>query len=346
MKCKKYLSVFLCMVLLAAAMLPAAFAKEADTAVVTFLFANGETIRPFFNLTVTDGTAEAYGYTPAEKDHAGKTVETVSALDVLAAAHRAVYGDAFTAQSADAYLSVSYGFASKAFTQSGSFGFSLNDVTPHDDVLVTSDWGTYYTGYALDTTRVKTGDIITLYMYTDAQGWSDLYPTFAEKSLQVQPGETFSVSADGYNVMMYGSSEQSVIDANTIPMAGAKLCWTQDFQTYTPAGTLDAQGSAALSVSAPGTRYLVVCGTVDGTPVIANYCTVTVSEAQPDPVAEARWIPVGLRPVLQLQNHILTLGISVRLHDLNKTVSDCRRIYAIQFCFNGTQRFIQFICNA
>lgn len=345
MSVKRIISFFLCVLLLMTSAVPSVCAKEAESESVTFLFVNGETIRPFFDLPVADGSAEAYGLTPAETDHTGKKVETATVLDALVCAHAAAYGDCFTAQSAQTYLSVSYGFASKVFSVSGSFGFALNDTVPHDDVLVSSDWGTYYTGYAMDTTRIENGDVIVLYTYTDTDNWMDLYPSFAQKTVQTAVGESFTVNVSGYSMMMYGCSEQSVIDKNTVPMAGAQLRLTQDFESYTPVGALDGSGSASLSVAQEGTWYLVVGGNVNGQPVVSNICTVCVGGEEDNGKSDARWFPVLVLPVVRWADHTLTLGFSVRLRDLNRQAQDCRRVYALQFCFDGSHPWLSVLCE-
>ena len=312
---KKLVSVFMSVVLLLTVAVPAFFAQALDSVSITFLFTDGNDIYPFFDLQVTDGTAEAYGLTAAETDHAGKAVNTVSALDALVAAHAVLYGSAFTAQSAADYLTVSYGYASKAFTQSANFGFVLNDATPNDGVMVTSSWGSYYTGYALDTTRIQNGDVLMLYQYTDERNYSDLYPVFSKKTLDAAIGESLNVSATGYSIMPFGCCEQSVINANTIPMAGAQLFLTQDFKTYTPAGSLNKKGEASVSMQDEGVWYLVIRGSVNGSPVIPNICKIHSEKA--------RWFPNGLRFVARFENHILTIGVTIRFRDLNKKAADC-----------------------
>lgn len=285
---KKLTSLILSVLLLLAAAAPALSVHAADGVTITLVFSDGEKFSPFFELTVEDGTAEAYGLKPAEKDHTGTPVETVTVLDALVKAHAELYGEEFNAQTIEQYLIVTNGFASKMFEQEGGFCFALNDATPHDDVLTEYDWGSYYTGYALDTTCVQDGDVVTLYKVIDSYYWSDYYPLFSEKEYTVNAGQTFSVSVNGYGMVAFGCCEQSVIDANTVPMEGAQLYLTKGFdEELTPAGTLDADGSASISITQAGTWYLVVKGTVKGTPVTPIFRKITVNES-PNPTKDTQ----------------------------------------------------------
>ncbi len=348
MNLKKTVSILLCMLMLLFAASPVwtAFAA-AETVTVTVLYVDGGKIRPFRDLVVADGAAEQYGYAVIEKDHNGKPIESATVLDALVCAHAAAYGAEFTAETKDTYFYVSGGYMTSAFGESKSLGFTVNDVQPNDGILVTSEWGSYYTGYAADEARIESGDVITLFSYADLQYWMDYYAAFAEKELNVKPEESFTVSASGYCAAFYGCSEQSVIDANTIPMEDAEICWTKDFETYTTAGTLDEKGE--LTVTAPaeeGTWYLVVRGETAETPVIANYCTVNVKAetVEPDePAQAAQWFFTDLRTIFTWKNRILTIGLKLRLHDLNETTEDVDCVYAIQLCFDGSQDFFTLI---
>lgn len=287
MNIKKFTSLILSVLLLIAALAPALSAHAADNVTVTLVYTDGEKISPFFELSVEDGTAESYGLPAAEKDHADKPVETVSVLDVIAQAHSVLYGEAFTSETAEQYLSFSYGFATRMFGQNGNFCFAVNDETPHDDVLITSNWGNYYTGYMLDTARVQNGDVITAYMIQDTSFWSDIYPLFSESEYSAVSSEMFSVTVNGYNMAMYGCNEQSLIDSVTEPLEGAGLYLTKDFENMTQIGTLDENGSASVSIAETGTWYLVVKGLEEDTPVCPMFRKVTVTEA-PNPTEDTR----------------------------------------------------------
>lgn len=326
MKLKKLIAALLCVALLACCA-PIAFAAE-DTATVMFWFANGDEIKTALELTVSDGMAEDFGYTVAETDHAGAAIDTVTVMDVLVAAHKEFYGDAFTKDTAEDYLMMSNSFITKAFElETSNLGFVINDATPHDDTYVEAYGG--YTGYAVDTARVQDGDRVCLFTIQDAY-WSDVLPQFSSTTIEAVAGEAFTFSADGYSVIYYGCSTQDVIEENTSPLAGATVEYTQDFKTFTEVGTLDADGKLSVTLPEEGTYYLVVRGTVDDEemgelPVVANICTV---EVKPD-LSGAKYIPVFARPVICFKNHAITLGIRVFFHDSKKIAPDKSVAYTI-----------------
>lgn len=322
MKLKQLFSALLCLAILACCA-PIALAAE-DSATVTFWFSNGDEITTAFDLTVTDGTAESFGYTVAEKDHNDAAIETVTAMDVLVAAHKAVYGDAFTKDTANDYLTVNTGFMTKAFGLSTSnLGFAVNDATLHDDTFVETYNG--YTGYAIDTARVHDGDRICLYTIRDPY-WSDVLPLFDKTSVETAEGEAFTLTVSGYSAVYYGCCTQETIDRNTSPLEGVKVECTQDFKTFTEVGTLDADGKLSVTLPDVGTYYLVVRGEFDDAdqgelPLIASFCKVDVKEPEPN-TSNAKYFPVCVRPVFSFADHTLTLGVAVKFRDLKKTAPD------------------------
>jgi hypothetical protein len=334
MKLKQLLSALLCVALLVCCA-PLAFAAQ-DSATVMFWFANGDEIKTALELTVTDGTAESYGYTAATADHNGQAIETVSALDVVVAAHKEIYGDSFTAETANDYLSVSSGFMTKAFgIPTSNLGFTINDATPHDATYVEAYGG--YTGYAIDTARVQDGDRVCLYTIQDSY-WSDVLPLFDKSAVETAPNEAFTLSVSGYSVIYYGCSTQETIDQNTKALAGAAVECTQDFETFTAIGTLDENGKISVTLPDAGTYYLVVRGTFDDEdmgdlPLVANFCTVEVKEPEteePEPEPDtfgAKYIPVFVRPVICFKNQAITLGIRVFFHDFNKKAPDMSKAF-------------------
>ena len=343
---KKTVSILLCALLMFCAVTPVLSAFAADSVTVSVVFSDGGTIRMFKNLAVTDGTAEKYGYEVTDVDHSGAAVETATVMDAIVSAHAAAYGGAYSAETKDNYFFVSGGYATSAFQKSSMLGFMVNDIQPNDGILVTSGWGNYYTGYAIDEARIQDGDVITLFTYADTETWMDYYAKFAQKEMEVNSEESFTISASGYSIGWYGSSEQSTIDAATVPMEDAEICWTQDFTSYTTAGTLDENGE--LTVTAPaeaGTWYLVVRGESNDTPVIANYCTVTVADSanEPGEATDAEWFPTAFRTVFTWNKKILTIGVRFKLHDLKENAEDIDCIFALQFCFDGSQDFFTLI---
>ena len=329
MKLKQLLSAMLCVALLACCA-PVALAAE-DTATVMFWFANGDEITTAFDLTVSDGTAESFGYTVAEKDHNDAAIETVSALDVVVAAHKAVYGDAFTAETANDYLTVSSGFMTKVFgIATSNLGFVVNDAAPHDDTFVEAYGG--YTGYAIDTARVQDGDRVCLYTIQDSY-WSDILPLFDKTAVETAPNAAFTLSVSGYSIVYYGCSTQDVIDEKTGLLKDVTVECTQDFKTFTEVGTVDADGKVSVTMPEAGTYYLVVRGTFDDEemgelPLVANICKVEVKEPEPD-TSNAKYFPICIRPIFSFADHTLTLGLTVKFRDLKKTAPDKTETYKL-----------------
>lgn len=279
----------ICSLVLALAMalccLPAAFATE-DEITVSFSFYDGAIVIPKTELTVTDGTAEKYGYTLSENDHNGNPVNGITVFDAIVAAHEAYYGEAFTADTCGDYLAATNGFLSKAFgKQTSALGFCVNDKVPNDGIYVDA-YGAY-TGYAADTAVISGGDYISVYTYQDSY-YADYYVTLDKTEVAAKTDEEFTLSASGLAIMYYGLSKPEVVDAMTNPMAGLTVYSTKDFKAYSSLGVLDAEGKITLSFSEPGEYWLCTSGDFDdptlGTvPTVANWCKVTVTEPQPEP---------------------------------------------------------------
>lgn len=301
MKTKRLLAMILCAVMLIASV-PTVWAAE-DSVRVSFLYANGTGMQTLLPLTVTDGIAEAYGYIVPAEDHTGAPIETVTVLDVMVAAHAELFGERFTKQTAREYFIADNSFMTKAFgVESSNLSFTINDAMPHDDKYLQSAWGGYYTGYAVDTARVKDGDRVTLFMYKDAY-WMDMQPLFTDYPVSAGKGQPFTVCVRGYSIMPYGCDKQENIDKNMKPLSGVTLECTQDFKTFTTLGTLDEDGKLTVSLPQEGVYYLVVRGTYDDAdqgeiPLIANYRAVEIVPeiTASEPVFNLNNIPVFLYP--------------------------------------------------
>ena len=282
---KKALAALLALTLLLCAA-PFAFAAE-DDVTVTLLFSHGDKICLIPEVTVADGTAEAYGYTVAETDPTGAPVSGVTVLDALVALHEALYGDAFTAETAGNYLVVAAdtGYITTIDgVVTGNVGFTVNDVQVHDDEL--SAWG-YYTGFSCHQAVLEDGDMLNVFFYQDSMGL-DFYPTIAAPA-QVEPGEDFALSATGYSIGWYGCSPQDTIAEMIEPLEDAEVVvFSDDLKTVTPLGTLDETGALTISFEEAGTYWVGVRGEEageSGVPVILNAMCVQAGTDEP-PVDE------------------------------------------------------------
>ena len=240
--------------------------------------ANNKFIVASKTVEVNGYLAERYGYTDAVKDG-------VSALDVLVAAHEYVYGDKFTTSTAKDYIDFStsqYGtFVSKTFGKDAStFMYSINGKYPHNDELVNG----YYTGYTVDQAKTADNDVVDFYFLQDA-GYSDDLSTIKLDTDSTTTDKTFNVSVSGYNYAWYGACEQSVIEANTHAVKGAKI-GIVDVKTgeITPidGAVTDENGNATVNIDKAG-KYIVTAyvDDKDNTPILMQQATINVEWAKP-----------------------------------------------------------------
>lgn len=335
MKGKKLLATFLCIVMLLSSA-PAVWAAE-DSITVSFLYADGNKMQTLLSLTVSYGTAERYGYEPVRKDHTGTPIETVTVMDVLVAAHAQIYGDKFTSQTARDYFVADNSFITTAFgVETSTMSFTINGAMPHDDTYIQNAWGGYYTGYAVDTARVQDGDRVTLFMYQDPK-WMDIQPLFDCPDL-VQQGEAFTATVSGYSIMPYGCDKQENIDADTRPLAGVTLECTQDFETFTTLGTLDAAGKLSVTLPQEGTYYLVVRGTLGddpqkAVPLVADYHAVEVGQGTPPLVLSSLYVPFFCYPIIRRVGSDLQVSLKAFFFDLraisSKTMTVTVKLFTI-----------------
>ena len=259
----------------------------ADNAVtVTFSAFDGSVLMPKQVLTVSDGTAEAYGFVNAETDHNGEAIKGVTALDVLAAAHKAYYGDLFTAETASEYLSVDKGMIKLAFGKNANgSSFAVNNMAPHDDIYITDPvWGSAYTGYSIEETRISNGDYMAYFFYQDRYMYSDMYAWFTTSdgetlnSAKTVVNDSLTVTLKGFCYAWYGCYK--VEDQGIAPLSGVDVYFVKD-GVYTLAGQTDENGSITLTFDKKGDWQICAYGeTLDEyemeAPVSAAWCDITV----------------------------------------------------------------------
>ncbi len=300
-------------------------------------------------INVSDGTAEEYGYTVSESDHNGNTVDYVTVLDVLTAAHKAYYGDAFTVETSGNYLAFSKGMITKLFgVATSSSGFTVNDATPNDGIY--NDVYYSYTGYAADTAPVANGDKVSFFTYKDSY-WSDYYTSFdfAEKTVSV--GDTVDFTVTGYSIVWYGCSTLEAIAAATVPMSGLSLNMTSDFENSEAVAVLDENGKASYTFTQAGEYYFFTSGDYsDGktsTPAISNICKVTVSEKnEPEEEAEKNFYiikKIKLDFNADSDNGKLELNIGFTLKDIMGNSADREEVVTLTLSVSWISRVIEFI---
>lgn len=249
---------------------------------VSFCALDGEIIMPKESFTVDDGIAEEYGYKVAKKDHNGEPISSVTVFDLIVAAHKAYYGDAFTPETAQNYLVMNSSFITKAFGKSASSsGFLVDGYMPNDGII-NENFGTY-TGYACDTARLKNGEAVTYYFYKDKSAWSDVASHFDCESALAFANEPLNLNVKGYNAMWYGMYSQEVIQEHTFCLEGAEIYCINPSGEHIKMGTADKDGNVSLTFSEVGTYRLYtkgVCTDDEGEeyPVISAWCDVKVEE--------------------------------------------------------------------
>ena len=254
------------------------------TASVTFSCSDADVIIPKCEMNVTDGIAEEYGYDVAKADHNGKSVETATFFDALVSAHKQYYGDSFTPETADDYLTMTDSFITKAFGKSASASGFLIDGIMMNDSVINDAYGTY-TAYACDTARLEDGNDICYYFYQDKSFWSDFFPMFDKNEYTVTAEDELSIHIDSYCAMYYGVNDmQTIKDNYLLPVTNGKIYSYSDGKSEL-IGSTDSKGNAVLKFEKEGSYLIYVTGsTLDSQeeecPLICSYSTVTVTSAQ------------------------------------------------------------------
>ena len=161
MKTKKILSLVLALTLVLGMGFTNVSAKNPKTAdVYVVAQAEGGFLALPGVLTVAEDISDSYGF--------DDSVDGVSVLDVLLKEHEVIFGEDFTAETADAFLAVGGGYISQIFgVETYNCGFLLNGGTPNDGTE--SQYGGY-NGTTVTTQEVNTGDKVDFFLYQDSWG--------------------------------------------------------------------------------------------------------------------------------------------------------------------------------
>ena len=281
MKIKKIVSFMLAAIMLISAV--PVFAFAADTVSVYFSLSGDDNVIQKHKITVEDGIAEKYGYQVADVDHNNVKVNGATVFDAIVAAHKELYGTAFTKESAQNYLVMEKSFIKKSFGKTtASASFTVNKIMPNDGVI-NPDWG-QYTSYASDTARIKDGDDICYFFYQDTKYYSDVYSWFDRDSYSVAVGGEVTVNLNGYTAMYYGVNDwETIVENYAIPLDGADVYADINGEKVL-LGKTDANGNVSFSF-AEGGEYLIYSGGYaydedmdEDDPVITSYATVKVAD--------------------------------------------------------------------
>lgn len=294
---KKSVSLILSVVMLLGCISVTVFAADSSVT-VNFSAFDGKIIMPRQSLTVSDGTAEAYGYQNLEKDHNGVKIEGITALDVLVTAHKAYYGDLFTAETASDYLSVVNGQLKLAFGKSAAASsFAVNNAAPHDDIYLEDPvWGSAYTGYAINEARISDGDYIAYFFYQDKYFYGDKYAWFTNgenmaDSVTVLPEEEITLTLIGFTFGWYSTYKDEDKDISPLPYVDVYLVKNGE---YTLLGQTDEEGTVTLSIAEEGDYQLCAYGETeddydDGIPVAAAWSDIKVQSDSQTASEKSLW---------------------------------------------------------
>jgi len=225
-------------------------------------------------LTVPYGMAANYWYglEPAAEGE-------ITVLDALVAAHRKLYGEAFTAETAEDYLSISYGSPQAMFGNGETAlysGFAVNHAYPMDGDGM---------GYTAATAPLADGDVVEFFYYEDAS-WCDYLTWFAGGSGQpldtvgAEAGQPFTLYLRGFIYMNGYAGPQPepvynsgyALSAYTVDEDGRLEDWLCDITEDT--------GAAVMTFDTPGTYQITAMGyTEGGCRIVMPSCKVVVAEA-------------------------------------------------------------------
>ena len=241
---------------------------------------------PQFGYEVSSDLAEDYGY--GAYDH---VENAVSVLDVLVAAHKLRYGDAFTPQTATQYLAFNgmgvqpkqfevYNFTgdfffNHAFANDGTTNpYNINEYNPTDS----------------GTQAVQDGDLVEFFFYEDFD-LCDTYNWFVDtngvysRTFEMTAGENIALKLKGIDnsyVAQYRDEEELVNADEAEPIVGAQI-YLVNLETGALTAmeneTTNNNGVVTLNLETPGT-YTITAGTGNAEYTqIMSLTTIHVKEA-------------------------------------------------------------------
>ncbi|MGM9552379.1 MAG: PQQ-binding-like beta-propeller repeat protein [Clostridia bacterium] len=254
------------------------FALEKKNAEVYASLTEDGFILPQTQLKVNIDLAESYSYTDAVDG-------SVSTLDVLVKIHEDMFGEDFTAETADSYLAVSAeGWLTRVMgIDTYNFGFAVNGKAPHDDIL--TSYG--YTGYSLNQASVDSGDKVEFFLYRDDYAM-DNYVHFENSGkttdrLSVNTNENINLTLKGYTFAWYSCMEDSTIESMTGAIKGADITVVDPITGLMEKVTAtDENGNFSISFDKCGTYVLSAKENAEDYPLIAPWLVIDVKGVSTD----------------------------------------------------------------
>lgn len=222
--------------------------KEATVTFMTNLVSNAPGTR--YTVTASGDTAATYGYDYKDKEYA----KEVTVLDAAVALHRAVYGGAFTKDTARSYLDVAVSGGNVWFNKfmemdcSSNFGFLVNDAVPTP--------GSYANNAVL-----SQGDLVTYFGFFDTTDYTDEYLHFVNVPTGSIPANTsFTLTLKGFKIVdgIESDTEKAgytvTVKNKTTGVITTSVTNTAGQAAFTlPAGTYEAYVTGS-----SGSQYYVV----------------------------------------------------------------------------------------
>ena len=213
---------------------------------------------PQFNYEVASNLAESYGYSDS--------VNGVSVLDVLVAAHKLVYGADFTRNTANNYLTVGDNGVTMQFGSTAYPVFFMNRARSTDGTQSSSG---IYNPTNVMTQQVYEGNLIEFFFLEDAD-YADMYNWFTDadgnysRTFTATAGEPFELGVSGFHVINAGS----VINEEEMVNAGSSVYRAQVYTVDIATGALTkmagsitgSNGKAMLYFEEPGEYWIAAYG--------------------------------------------------------------------------------------
>ena len=214
------------------------------------------------DVKVSSHAAESYG---DFGDYGSGNGDKVTVADLLYTLHKMRFGDDFTAETKDDYISMPGGWFKK------SFGVETSSMAWYIDNYLTMRGSTYEA-------TIESGDVFDMFMYLDDVTWSDVATCFDEQNVIVNAGEEFEL-----NLMRVNWEETP----STLSPAGEGItAATMDkrgYLTEIKGGKADADGKVKILLENPGEYIVSATGRAAGQygegTIAAPHCKVTVVDS-------------------------------------------------------------------
>lgn len=222
--------------------------KEATVTFMTNLVSNEPGTR--YTVTASGDTASTYGYDYKDKEY----TKEVTVLDAAVALHKAVYGDAFTKDTARSYLDVAVSGGNVWFNKfmemdcNSNFGFLVNDAVPTP--------GSYANNAVL-----SQGDQVTYFGFFDTTDYTDEYLHFVNVPTGSIPANTsFTLTLKGFKIVdgIESDTEKAGYTVTVKNKTTGEITTSVTNTAGQAAFTLPAGAYEAYVTSSSGSQYYVV----------------------------------------------------------------------------------------